>query len=114
MHQHKSCGKEQRAWLPLPNGSVAPHPWCVKCGVVRNLTDDRAKKLGYWMNMMAEIANSYKISKAQRRLAAMELQSHDGFDDAYSMTGEAQKRIFASIIKKYFGINESITYSFIR
>ena len=66
------------------------------------------------MNVMAEIAQFYGISRAQRRLAAIELQSYDGFDDVYSMTGEAQKRVFAGIIKKYFGINESIVYSFIR
>ncbi|MCD6473975.1 MAG: hypothetical protein J7K47_03605 [Thermoplasmata archaeon] len=114
MHNHQSCGKEQRAWLPLPNGSVAPHPWCVKCGVVKNLTEDRAKKMGYWMNLLAEIASSFGISRAQRRLAALALQAYDGFDDMYSMTGEAQKKVFAKVIKKYFGISESVVYSFVR
>ena len=114
MHQHQSCGKEQRAWFPLPTGGMAPHPWCVRCGAVKNLTDDRAKKLGYWINIMAEISDYYKISKAQRRLAAMKLQSYDGFEDAYAMTGEAQRKIFVQIIKKYFNINENIIYSFIR
>jgi len=111
---HQSCGKGQRAWLPLPNGSVAPHPWCVKCGAVKNLTDDRAKKMGYWMNLLAEIAKFYGISRVQRRRAALALLAYDGFDDVYSMTGEAQKRVFASIIKKYFGLSESVVYSFIR
>ena len=114
MHCHQSCSKEQRIWLPVSNGDLVPHPWCIKCGAIKNISDDKAKRMGYWTNVMAEIAEYFKISKVQQRLAIKELETYDGFEDTYAMTFSAQKKIFAEILKKYFGLNEITIESFIR
>ncbi len=112
MHSHQSCGREERIWFPTACGEVA-HPWCVKCGVVKNISDDKAKRMGYWINILTEIANYFGIAKVQQRLAIKALEAYDGFEDTYAMTGSAQKKIFAEIVKKYFKLNERTVYSFI-
>ncbi len=114
MHIHQSCGGNERIWLPIEGIGLAPHPWCVKCGVVKNISPDKAKRLGYWVNIMAEIADNFKITKVQQRLAIKELQSYDGFEDTYAMTFSAQRKIFIQILKKYFNLGETTINSFIR
>lgn len=113
---HTSCSSENMEWLPLKNDGVSevvPHPWCIKCGMVKNISFDRAKKMGYWTNILARISRQFKAAQAQKRLVAKELERYDGFDDIYSMTLTSQQQIFVNIVKKYFNLRERTIYSFL-
>ena len=116
MCSHKSCGSEERLWLPVRNdrkSEIAPHPWCVKCGMVKNLSPDRAQKKGYWINILISISHHFNVTQAQKRLVVKELESHDGFDDAYAMTYSSQQKIFVQTVKKYFRLRKETIYCFL-
>ena len=68
MHQHQSCGRGEEIWFPVEGIGLIPHPWCIKCGVVKNISDDKAKRLGYWINVLSDIVNNFKLTKVQQRL----------------------------------------------
>jgi len=98
--KHESCGVAEKVWLPYEfegrSKGLKPHPYCIHCGVVKNTSPDRAKKLGYYVNELAK----KPITKVQMRLIIKELENMC-FDDAYSMTKSAQEEIFRSVIQKY-------------
>ena len=105
---HKSCGRDKRVWLTEDDylgSDVNLHPWCVYCGVVKNISDDKAHKLGYWHNILSSIANCYSLKQVQKRLISKELDSHDCFNDTYGISGFLQKELFKKIVKKYCNID---------
>jgi len=123
---HISCNREQRIWLnkKVENNyfkktsstgitDVTMHPYCIFCGSIKNISDDRPKKLGHWINILSKISKEYKISKIQKRLVIKELGKNDYFDDFYSITGSEQKEIFVKTIRKYCKISEETIYSYI-
>jgi len=113
---HVSCSSESMIWLPVRDekgSDISPHPWCIKCGAVKNISPDKAKKLGYWTDVISRISKQFKVSQAQKRLVVKELEAYDGFDDVYSMTFSAQQKIFVNAVKKYFRLKEQTIYSFL-
>ncbi len=98
--KHESCGATEKLWLPYEfegrGRGMKPHSYCVHCGIVRNITSDRAKSMGYYTNKLARMS----ITKVQIRLIIKELESM-GFDDAYFMTWSEQEQIFRSVVQKY-------------
>jgi hypothetical protein len=98
--EHESCGAAEKVWLPYElegrSRGLKPHSYCIHCGVVKNISPDRAKPMGYYTNMLARMP----ITKVQMRLIVKELESMD-FDDAYSMTGSEQGKVFSSVVQKY-------------
>ncbi len=98
--RHESCGAAEKVWLPYEfdgrSKGLKPHPYCIHCGAVKNISPDRAKPLGYYVNELAK----KPITKVQMRLIIKELEAL-GFDDAYSMTMSAQEKVFISVLKKY-------------
>jgi hypothetical protein len=97
---HKSCGATEKVWLPnesMGEGNVLKaHPYCIHCGIVKNISPDKAKPLGYYTNVLARMP----ITKVQMRLIIKELDNM-GFDDTYSMTKSAQENVFVSVFQKY-------------
>ena len=113
---HKSCGREKRVWLPTNDylgADINLHPWCVYCGVVKNVSDDKAHKLGYWLNILSSIANRFSLKQVQKHLISKELVSYDCFNDTYGISGFLQKELFKKIVKKYCNINARSVDSFI-
>ena len=105
---HKSCGREKQVWLPTIDylgSEVNLHPWCIHCGVVKNISDDKAHKLGYWTNILSKISYLYSIKKVQKRIITRELSSHEYFTDIYCISGSIQRKIFNEIVTKYCNIN---------
>ena len=125
--KHESCGRENRIWLPKysqmsddtrdisssSRSDIALHHWCVNCGCIKNISDDRPKRMGYWMNILSGIATDQSLSQIQKRLVVKELESYEHFEDLYGITGSAQKEIFVKTLKKYCKLNESMIYSYI-
>ena len=103
--KHESCGAVERVWLPYEsegrNRGLKPHPYCIHCGVVKNISSDRAKPMGYYMNILAKMP----ITKVQMRLIIRDLENMD-FDDAYSMRGSRQEKVFSSVVQKYCNVSQ--------
>jgi hypothetical protein len=103
--KHKSCSTVESIWLPYEfeerSRGLKPHPYCIHCGMVKNITSDRAKPRGYYTNMLAKLP----ITKVQMRLIIKELECVD-FDDLYCMTRSDQEKIFRRVVRKYCGISE--------
>ena len=66
---HKDCSREHRIWLPetvtssedqrttsgANKSDISLHYWCELCGCIQNISDDRPKKIGYWINILSKI-----------------------------------------------------------
>jgi len=125
--QHESCGREERIWLPTyewasndtrntgnsGRSDAALHHWCKLCGCIQNISDDRPRKMGYWINILSKIAKGQLLTQIQKRLVVKELESYEYFDDLYGITSSAQKEVFVKAIKKYCSLHESIIDSYI-
>jgi hypothetical protein len=114
---HKTCGYEDRVWLYLDESGHASdlmrHPWCIKCGLVKNISDDRPKKVGYWINILSRIVKHFSISQCQKRLIIREIQTSEYFTDLYGITGSTQKKLFLKIIEKYCRIPSHVMYTLV-
>lgn len=113
---HKSCEYDKRVWLPLHNNrgsDLALHPWCEECGLVKNISDDRPRGIGYWMNVLSRIVNRFSITQCQKRLVVKRLDAYECFDDMYGITGSTQKEIFVKIVKNYCSLHEKSIDPFI-
>jgi len=114
--KHESCGAAEKVWLPYEiegrSKGLKPHPYCIHCGVVKNISRDRAKPLGYYVNELAK----KPITKVQMRLIIKNLslkkkalsKKLNGKGNyilyaikEYSMTKSVQEEIFSSVIRKY-------------
>jgi hypothetical protein len=102
--EHQNCGREHRIWVPdgpLLWKEVELHPWCVHCGQIKNISDDRGKKVGFWINMLSSLDDHLSLTQVQKRLIVQDLLNNDGFSDLYAVTQSAQKDLFISLIQKY-------------
>jgi len=113
---HESCSREERIWLPVENNrgsDISLHHWCLHCGLVKTISDDRPHRLGYWMDILSRISFRYSIVQCLRRLIARELQSHKEFNDTYGVTGSVQMEMFVKIVQKHCIINKNNIDSFL-
>ncbi len=99
-YKHESCGVTENIWLPYRyderSRGLKPHPYCIHCGMVKNISSDRAKPMGYYTNMLARMS----ITKVQLRLIVKELE-RICFDDPYSLTRSDQEKVFNQVVQKY-------------
>ena len=104
--EHESCGAAEKVWLPYEyeekSRGLKPHSYCIHCGIVKNISSDRAKPMGYYTNRLARMP---MITKVQIRLIVKELERMD-FDDTYSMTKSEQEKIFSSVVQKYCKVSD--------
>jgi len=109
---HKSCNHENREWIPTieaNSNDIILQPWCIFCGLVKNNSDDKGKKLSYWINSITSLNKIYKIAQVQKRLIINEIIKNEIFNDTYATTGTAQRKLFIKIVKKYCKLsNEEI------
>ena len=113
---HISCSRDKRIWIHLDNQSskeVKLHPWCINCGVVKNISDDKSRKLGHWVNVLSRISKSFSLKQVQKHRIVQELASHELFNDEYFISGNSQKALFIKIVKKYCHIKGNSLESFI-
>jgi tetratricopeptide (TPR) repeat protein len=107
--EHKCCGSSEKIWLPyLYRGyerGLKPHPYCVECGAVKNLSSERPREMGYYMNVIANLAHKTKISQAQVRLIVKEFERLE-LDDKYALDRHQQEKLFIEIAKKYLVLPE--------
>jgi hypothetical protein len=110
--KHESCGAAEKVWLPYElegrSRGLKPHSYCILCGVVKNISPDKAKPMGYYTNILARLG----ITKVQIRLIAKVLEKTD-FDDAYFMTRPEQEEVFIRAVKKYSKVREDEIRAFL-
>lgn len=105
---HQICGKQRRVWFSssMNNyGSIEKHPYCTSCGAIQNISDDRPKDVGYWMNKLGYISHDLRLTQVQKRLIAKELEHHEYFHDTFSSFGSSQKELFIQIVSKHVDIS---------
>jgi len=110
--EHSSREKD---WLELLQGknelTLAPHPFCHDCGLVRNIGPDRPRKIGFFVDVLSELqrylkeeskkGGKPKLIEAQKRLIVKDMQDEDIFQDLYGAMASAQKEKFIEIVQKY-------------
>ena len=117
--KHEDCGYDERVWLPINDGpaDTVRHPYCKHCGVVRNLSRDRAVGTGYFMNALSSMKRLNRkeklITDTQIRLISKELIDRENFEDKYWMRGSAQEEMFIKTVRKYCNLSEAYIKSFL-
>jgi hypothetical protein len=116
---HIDCGNLEKVWLPYilreQHIGLKSHPYCVHCGMVKNIGSDRAKSIGYFINVISLIDKKLKLpgSSVRMRLIAKDLENIQDFDDAYSMSRYGQEKIIIGLLKKYYQIPEKTIQEFL-
>lgn len=108
-HRHRECSPDIRLWLPLRRGEEAtltPHPFCIDCGAVRNLSLPQGRPLGYYLSALATLKQRLgrsplypKLVQAHTHLIAERLSSRLEFEDRYATPGEAQMEAFVEVVR---------------
>jgi len=118
--EHRSCGTVEKVWLPHElkgaDKGFKPHSYCIHCGAIKNIGADKPKRIGYYINILAEIGKTpgkKRFTTVQMRLIVKELEAMDDFSDTYWVTGSAQDRMFIRIIQNYSKISEGFIKSFL-
>ena len=103
--EHKSYG--EKAWLPFEYQGrlrgLKAHPVCSECGLVKNVSSDRPRPIGHYINILIQLAEAYSLSRVQIRLISRELKC---LEDAYGFCRNQQEEVFKEIIHKYARIPE--------
>ena len=104
---HKNCGNQEKVWLPYffqgRERGLKPHPYCAECGLVKNLSSERPRQIGYFINLIAELGRHYKIAQVQERLMVLEMQQL-GLADSYGMDRQQQEALFVEIANRCLNI----------
>jgi hypothetical protein len=77
----------------------------VECGAVKNLSSEKARNIGYYMNVIANLGHKAKITQVQIRLIAKEIERLE-LGDNYALDRHQQERLFIEIAKKYLHLSE--------
>lgn len=116
---HIECASIEKVWLPhilreQPKG-LKRHPYCIRCGMIKNIGPDKAKNKGYFINVISQIEKHLNIpgSTVRTRLVVKELDKIEDFCDSFSMSKYNQEKAFISIIKKYYQIPDRTIQEFI-
>ncbi len=102
-------------WLPLlrekSEMTLALHPYCRECGLVRNVGPDRPRKLGFYLDKLSELerylekedskGGQNKLTESQKRLITKEIEEHEVFNDLYGVMASTQREKFIEAIQKY-------------
>ena len=95
--EHQKSGSKEKIWLPYyykgRDRGLKPHPFCTECGLIKNLSSDRPRSIGFYMNVIAELGKHYKIAKVQIRLIALEMEKQ-ALDDKFGMDRQQQEMLF--------------------
>ena len=108
VHRHTDCGSRDRLWLarePRSESTAAPHPFCIHCGTVKDLTLPRAKPLGYYLSGVAHLAEHLersnlhaKLAQVHRHLMTSRLATRPEFEDPYGTPGQAQLETYVQVV----------------
>ena len=111
--EHKISGSREKVWLPYyfegRERGLKPHPYCTECGLIKNLSSEKPRSLGYFMNLIAELGTRYKIAKVQVRLIALEIEKQQ-MDDKFGMDRGQQEDLFVEITTRILNIPPRVVF----
>jgi len=114
--EHINCGSIEKVWLPHTyqgrECGLKPHTYCTKCGLVKNLSSEKPRSIGYYMNILAEIKQEFKITKVQTRLISKELENAD-LEDDYAIDKHQQEELFVATVEKYINLPDWVVRKFL-
>ncbi|MGQ0534484.1 MAG: hypothetical protein ACT4PT_00220 [Methanobacteriota archaeon] len=117
--RHHVAHSKEWPWLPVQDLNVlAPHPFCVDCGLVKPIGKARAVDLGGLANLLSRMerelrAIGLKVTEAQRRLLMKRLEALDA-GDAFGLSKESQIRMVAACAASVLGRSEDQLQSLLR
>ncbi len=96
----------------VETGQVERHFYCKKCGTIHYTGSNRAKDMGFFANVLADLrdylekeskkrGSGLKITTVQIRLIMKELEADGDFADSYWKPFELQKKEFIRVMKKF-------------
>jgi len=57
--EHKISGSREKLWMPYcfegRERGLKPHPYCTECGLIKSLSSEKPRSLGYFMNLIAAL-----------------------------------------------------------
>ncbi len=105
--EHKISGSREKIWLPYyfegRERGLKPHPYCTECGLIKNLSSDKPRSQGYFMNLIAELGERHKIAQIQTRLIALEMEKLE-LDDKFGMNRQQQEDLFVEITTRILNL----------
>lgn len=105
--EHNLSGSREKIWLPYyfegRERGLKPHPYCTECGLIKNLSSDRPRSIGFFMNLIADLGQRHKIAKTQVRLIALEMERLR-LDDNFGMDRQQQEDLFVDIVVKILNL----------
>ncbi len=111
--EHKISGSREKIWLPYyfegRERGLKPHPYCIECGLIKNLSSEKPRSVGYFMNIIAELGNRHKIAQIQKRLIALEMERL-ALDDKFGMDRMQQEDLFVEIATRILNIPARAVY----
>ena len=105
--EHKISGSREKIWLSYyfegRERGLKPHPYCIDCGLIKNLSSDKPRSLGYFMNLIAELGKRHRITNIQIRLITLEMERL-ALDDKFGMDRQQQEDLFVEITTKILNV----------
>lgn len=112
---HISCGNKEKVWLPYfyqgRECGLKPHPYCTECGLIKNLSSEKPRSIGFYINIVTSLGSEFKVAKAQIRLIALDIKNSK-LDDGYGIERHQQEVLFIKIVQKYANIPEWVLRKF--
>lgn len=103
--EHKSQG--ETVWLNAEyrglHIGLKKHPFCSKCGLIKSVSSEGAKPLGYYLNLLGSLSRAYSLKQVQIRLISNELEC---LEDPYGFSKTQQEKVFLETVLKYTSIPE--------
>ncbi|OPX82745.1 MAG: hypothetical protein A4E50_00123 [Methanosaeta sp. PtaB.Bin087] len=113
--EHVSCGTKEKVWMPHyyqgRECGLKPHPYCTECGLVKNLSSEKPRSIGFYVNIITSLKEDYRMAKAQIRLMALDMKNYD-IDDNYGMDRHQQEELFIKIVQKYANVPDWVLRRF--
>lgn len=108
--EHLSCGNSEMVWIPYiykgRDRGLKHHNYCTKCGLVKCISSEKAHRIGYYINLLANLNKLYRITQIQMRMISKELEN-EMIDDTYGLDKSMQEKLFIKIVKKYVNAPEN-------
>lgn len=105
--EHKLSGSKEKVWLPYyyegRERGLKPHPYCIECGLIKNLSSDRPRSIGFFMNVVAELGKRHKIGQVQIRLIALETERQT-LSDPFGLDRQQQEKLFVDIVTRILNV----------
>jgi len=109
--EHKISGSKEKVWLPYfyegRDRGLKPHPYCIECGLIKNLSSERPHGIGFFMNVVSELGKRHKIAQIQIRLIALEME-RQALDDAFGLDRTQQEKLFVEICTRILNIPDRV------